>query len=232
MALPSSGDHAPDGARAPAGTEPAYTGAADVFQLRLRGSARGLRARFVRAQPTARAARQTGRRRAERPRVAVEPARDHQPQRVGRRQRAAARGAPVRRGPGRVRAPHGQRQRLRARGVGRDRARDRALPPRLQRLERHRLQLPRRPVRPGLRRPRGRHRPGRDRRPGPGLQLRLDRDRLPRHLQRAAAVGGRPRGARAPDRLEALAARRADRGHGRRDLARRRVEPLSERHRR
>ena len=65
MALPTSGDHAPDGARAPAGTEPAYTGAADIFQLRLRGSARGLRARFVRAQPTARAARHvTGRRRA------------------------------------------------------------------------------------------------------------------------------------------------------------------------
>ena len=44
-----------------------------------------------------------------------------------------------------------------------------------------------------------------------------------------AAVRGRARGARAPDRLEALAARRADRGHGRRDLARRLVEPLSER---
>ena len=36
-------------------------------------------------------------------------------------------------------------------------------------------------------------------------------------------------GARAPDRLEALAARRADRGHRRRDLARRPVEPLRER---
>ncbi len=64
MALHRSGDHAPDGARAPAGTEPAYTGAADVFQLRLRGSARGLRARFVRAQPTARAARRRHRVRA------------------------------------------------------------------------------------------------------------------------------------------------------------------------
>jgi hypothetical protein len=64
MALHRSGDHAPDGARPPAGTEPAYTGTADVFQLRLRGSARGLRARFVRAQPTARAARHvTGKRR-------------------------------------------------------------------------------------------------------------------------------------------------------------------------
>ena len=54
LPLHASGDHAPDGGHVPAGTEPAYTGAADVFQLRLRGSARGLRARFVRAQPTAR----------------------------------------------------------------------------------------------------------------------------------------------------------------------------------
>ena len=54
LSLPGAGDHAPDGARAPAGTEPAYTGAADLFQLRLRGSARNLRARFVRAQPAAR----------------------------------------------------------------------------------------------------------------------------------------------------------------------------------
>jgi hypothetical protein len=62
MALHATGAHAPDGARAPAGTEPAYTGTADVFQLRLRGSARDLRARFVRAQPTAQTARHlTGR---------------------------------------------------------------------------------------------------------------------------------------------------------------------------
>ena len=62
LPLHAAGDHAPDGGRAPAGTEPAYTGVADVFQLRLRGSARGLRARFVRAQPTARTARHvTGR---------------------------------------------------------------------------------------------------------------------------------------------------------------------------
>src|SRR3954453_11257235 len=68
LTLHASGVHAPDGARAPAGTEPAYTGAADVFQLRLRGSAHGLKARFVRAQPTARAARHlTGRLRRRRP---------------------------------------------------------------------------------------------------------------------------------------------------------------------
>ena len=79
MPLHRSGDHAPDGARAPTGTEPAYTGAADVFQLRLRGSARGLRARFVRAQPTARAARHvTGRRRA-RSRVKARKSQSSQP---------------------------------------------------------------------------------------------------------------------------------------------------------
>src|SRR6478609_8261840 len=62
LPLHTAGDHAPDGADAPAGTEPAFTGAADLFQLRLRGSAHGLKARFVRAQPTARTARHlTGR---------------------------------------------------------------------------------------------------------------------------------------------------------------------------
>jgi N-acetylmuramoyl-L-alanine amidase len=51
------GDHAPDGEPAPAGTDPAFTGAADELQLRLRGSAREVRARFVRALPTATLAR-------------------------------------------------------------------------------------------------------------------------------------------------------------------------------
>ena len=54
--LHATGAHAPDAEAAP-GTEPAYTGAADIFQLRMRGSARRLWVRFVRAQPTARAAR-------------------------------------------------------------------------------------------------------------------------------------------------------------------------------
>jgi N-acetylmuramoyl-L-alanine amidase len=79
MPLHRSGDHAPDGARAPAGTEPAYTGAADVFQLRLRGSARGLRARFVRAQPTARAARHVTGRRRPKARVKAHKAQSSQP---------------------------------------------------------------------------------------------------------------------------------------------------------
>ncbi|HET8952042.1 MAG TPA: hypothetical protein VFN44_16090, partial [Solirubrobacteraceae bacterium] len=38
------GDHGPDEARAVAGTDPAFVGAADEFQLRLRGNPRALRA--------------------------------------------------------------------------------------------------------------------------------------------------------------------------------------------
>jgi hypothetical protein len=63
VALHDSGDHAPDDERAPAGTDPAFVGAADEFQLRLRGAPRELRARFVRALPTARLATRLGRRR-------------------------------------------------------------------------------------------------------------------------------------------------------------------------
>jgi len=54
--LPAVGDHGPDRGGRTRGTEPAWTGPADLLQLRLRGSARGLRARFVRAEPTARLA--------------------------------------------------------------------------------------------------------------------------------------------------------------------------------
>jgi hypothetical protein len=49
LPLPALDGHAPDGERAPAGTDPAFTGAADELQLRLRGSARGLTAKFVHA---------------------------------------------------------------------------------------------------------------------------------------------------------------------------------------
>jgi len=59
--LHPSGDHGPDGRRAaPAGTDPAFVGAADELQLRLRGNPRALRARFVRALPTATVARRVG----------------------------------------------------------------------------------------------------------------------------------------------------------------------------
>ena len=55
-ALDEAGDHGPDAGRGAAGTDPAWTGAADEFQLRLKGRPRGLHARFVRSGPAARAA--------------------------------------------------------------------------------------------------------------------------------------------------------------------------------
>jgi uncharacterized protein with LGFP repeats len=61
-ALHPAGDHGPDRGRPPAGTDPAFVGAADQFQLRLRGNPRRLRARFVRALPTGRMARRLARR--------------------------------------------------------------------------------------------------------------------------------------------------------------------------
>src|SRR5262249_34167793 len=49
FALPALSGHAPDGERGPSGTDPAFTGAADELQFRLRGAGSGLTARFVRA---------------------------------------------------------------------------------------------------------------------------------------------------------------------------------------
>jgi len=72
-ALPVMGDHGPDGARAIAGTDPAFVGAADEFQLRLRGNPRDLRARFVRALPTANVARRVSRRLRLRARASARP---------------------------------------------------------------------------------------------------------------------------------------------------------------
>ena len=211
--------HAPDGERAPAGTDPAFTGAADEIQLRLRGSARGLRLRFVRALPHAPAPRA-------RAAQAARPA-DPAARRLGRRAGAAAIRPELRDGAGGVRPPHGERRRLRARGVAGDHPRDRALPPRLQRLERHRLQLPRRPLRRDLGGPCGRRRGRRRRRPGAGLQQQLDRHRLPRHVHEPAARRARDGVAREADRLEAVAARRAGAGTGDADLRRRPEQPLS-----
>ncbi len=65
-----TGDHGPDSGRVPAGTDPAFVGAADEFQLRLRGAPRALRARFVHALPTATLARRMGRRLRRRARIA------------------------------------------------------------------------------------------------------------------------------------------------------------------
>jgi hypothetical protein len=59
-ALHRSGDHGPDAGGGAAGTDPAWTGAADEFQLRLKGRVLGLRGRFVHSAPDARAARRRG----------------------------------------------------------------------------------------------------------------------------------------------------------------------------
>jgi N-acetylmuramoyl-L-alanine amidase-like protein len=56
-ALHGLGDHAPDGAPAPGGTGPCWTGSADELQVRVRRRPRRLEARFVRAIPAAAAAR-------------------------------------------------------------------------------------------------------------------------------------------------------------------------------
>ena len=87
----------------------------------------------------------------------------------------------------RRRAPHRRLEQLHARAVGGDRARHRGLPREGQRLERHRLQLSRRQVRPGVRGPLRRHRQGRDRRARGGLQHRLGRRRGARELRHVEA---------------------------------------------
>ena len=69
--------------------------------------------------------------------------------------------------PLRERPPHGRDEQLLARPGGGDHARDRGLPRQVERLERHRLQLPRRPLRHRLRGPLRRDRPQRDRRATP-----------------------------------------------------------------
>ena len=55
--LHAAADHGPDGRTRVPGTDPVWTGSADQLQLRVRGTARGLQARFVRALPAARTAR-------------------------------------------------------------------------------------------------------------------------------------------------------------------------------
>jgi N-acetylmuramoyl-L-alanine amidase len=74
-ALHEAGDHGPDTGRGATGTDPVWTGAADEFQLRLKGGPRRLHARFVRSGPAARAARRRllAARAARRPRQAGAP---------------------------------------------------------------------------------------------------------------------------------------------------------------
>ena len=94
-----------------------------------------------------------------------------------------------------VRASHGHAERLRARRRAGDHPLDLHLPRALERLERHRLQLPRRRLRAHLRGARRRHRPPRGRRAHGGLQHRQRRHRRDRQ-RRAGAADDRPRGTR------------------------------------
>ena len=75
----------------------------------------------------------------------------------------------------------------------RDREGDPALPRAGERLERHRLQLSRRPLRHDLRGPVRRSRPERHRRARAGLQHRLRGNRAARDVRQHGAVAGRPR---------------------------------------
>ena len=207
------GDHAPDTGTGERASDPVWAGGCDELQLRASRRAARRAARALRLRPRrgpAGAARAGGGR--PKQQAAPQPghaAADHPARRVGRRRGAAALGARLRRGADGLRPPHGHRQRLHARPVGLDRARHRQVPPRHQRLERHRLQLPRRPVRAGLRRPRRRRRAGGHRRPRAGLQLAVHRRRGARHLQRRSDSRGRDGGDHAAAGLEAVAARRA-----------------------
>ena len=63
-------DHGPDGAAAVRGTEPCWTGSADVFQVRYQGTVGGLSVRFVRARPAAEFSRRLGLRARSRARAA------------------------------------------------------------------------------------------------------------------------------------------------------------------
>ncbi len=111
--------------------------------------------------------------------------------------------------PLRRRPPHRRPQRLHARRGSGDRAWNPTLPRAGERLERHRLQLPRRPLRDGLRRPLRRDRAQRRRRARARVQHRFGRGGRDRHVRAGSAAGcgrGRTRTA------SRLAARPGSRG--------------------
>ena len=163
---------------------PWWVGPSDRIEYRLRGRVSRLRAWFVWSPPPAsRADAAEGGR-----------ARDRAAQRLERGREDPAR-RPVVRGrlSGSRRPSHRRRERLhRGAGAG-DREGDPALPREGERLERHRLQLPRRPLRHRLRGPLRRDRAQRRRRARGGLQHRLGRRRRARRVQLAR---GRGEGAR------------------------------------
>ena len=100
-----------------------------------------------------------------------------------------------------ARPSHGRDEHVHAAPGSGGRARDPALPRQGQRLERHRLQRARRPLRHGLRGSRGRHRPQRRRGPRARVQHRLVRHRGDGRLPHRRPADRRGRRARADARL-------------------------------
>ena len=130
-------------------------------------------------------------------------------------------------GPVLDRPSHRRSERLLPWRGGGDRQGDPALPRAGKRLERHRLQLSRRPFRHDLRGTLRRLRAERRRRPRARIQHRLGRDRPPRDVREHRSFSGCPGGHR---RARLLASRpRPRRSHRGADVRLRRKQPLPER---
>ena len=150
------------------------------------------------------------------------PAGHRHPRRVGRR-REAPLGLPlVLAGQDGLHPPHRQRQPLHAGRCPGARARHLRVPHQGSGLERHRLQLRRRPLRHRLRGQVRRHDPGSRRRAGLRLQHGQHRHLRHGHLHRRRAAGRGRRGAGAPARLEAERRRSRSVGDSQAHLRRRR----------
>ncbi len=205
------------------GTEPLWVGDSDGYQVRVdvrRGTLpRGLRVDLVdpgsSAADSAVGAAPADAGRPGRDRAAAHP----EPGPVGRRRVDPAQRPEVQRHhQGRLRAPHGRHQQLLRRGRPQDPARHLRLPRQGQRLVRHRLQLPRRPVRPAVGGPlRGDHQGGAGRAHG-RVQRRHLRRVGDRQLRQGRRAGGDGRLDRPADGVEALAVVPGPQRHDRADL--------------
>ena len=192
-------DDGPDaGTREPRGRgwelgSPYWTGPADRLQVRTVGRVTRVRAFYVRSKVTRRPLRAVSM--AGSPLILSRAAWGAS-ERIRRGGANYADSRAVRRRP-----PHRGLELLHACPVCFDRPRHPALPRARERLERHRLQLPRRQVRPGLRGPVRRSRPQRRRSARPGVQPGLDGRGADRELRRHLGDAGGEGYAHASSRL-------------------------------